>query len=311
MNSTDSALKELLDNIAEERAIMEDPEIAHVVVDHNRVLGLRAVPGLHVEVDELDDGIRADIRVDEGTVIAKTVHMCFGMLPKEGIQRIDMDVNVGKNASLSVLAHCVFPNAVDVRHIMDARIRVNDDASYSYLEKHLHGDGGGVKVLPKARIELGERAKFRTEFELIRGRVGYIDVDYETVCSPYSMLEMIARINGRGDDVIRIRETGRLAAHATGVLTSKIALRENARAEIFSKLTAEGPFARGHVDCKEIVKDNAVATATPIVEVRHPQAHITHEAAIGSVDSKQLQTLMSRGLDEEEATELIIQGLLA
>jgi len=262
-------------------------------------------------VDELEDGIRADIRVDEGTVIAKTVHMCFGMLPKEGIQRIDMDVRVEKNATLSVLAHCVFPNAVDVRHIMDARIRIEENASYSYLEKHIHGDTGGVNVIPKARIKLAEHAKFRTEFELIEGRVGKIDVDYSTDCSPFSMLEMIARINGRGDDVIKIQETGHLAAHATGVLTSKIALRENARAEIFSKLTAAGPFARGHVDCKEIVKDNAVATATPIVEVHHPQAHITHEAAIGSVDSKQLQTLMSRGLDEEEATELIIQGLLA
>jgi hypothetical protein len=37
---------------------------------------------------------------------------------------------------------------------------------------------------------------------------------------------------------------------------------------------------------------------------------VTHEAAIGSVDSKQLQTLMSRGLTEEKAVDLIIQGLL-
>jgi hypothetical protein len=47
------------------------------------------------------------------------------------------------------------------------------------------------------------------------------------------------------------------------------------------------------------------------VDVKDPRAHVTHEAAIGSVDSKQLQTLMSRGLSEEEAVELIIQGLLS
>ncbi|MFW6271396.1 MAG: SufD family Fe-S cluster assembly protein, partial [Bacillota bacterium] len=35
-----------------------------------------------------------------------------------------------------------------------------------------------------------------------------------------------------------------------------------------------------------------------------------HEAAIGSVDNSQLQTLMARGLDEEEASEVIIQGML-
>jgi len=58
------------------------------------------------------------------------------------------------------------------------------------------------------------------------------------------------------------------------------------------------------------VQDNAIAKAVPIVEVKHPKAHVTHEAAIGSVDSKQLETLMSRGLTENEAVEFIIQGLL-
>jgi hypothetical protein len=73
---------------------------------------------------------------------------------------------------------------------------------------------------------------------------------------------------------------------------------------------ASAPLARGHVDCKEIVQGEAIANAIPIVEVRHPKAHVTHEAAIGSVDSKQLETLMSRGLSEDEATDLVIEGLL-
>jgi len=73
---------------------------------------------------------------------------------------------------------------------------------------------------------------------------------------------------------------------------------------------ADAPHARGHVDCKEIVQDEATASAIPIVEVKHPKAHITHEASIGSVDRKQLETLMSRGLPEDDAVEAIIQGLL-
>ena len=80
---------------------------------------------------------------------------------------------------------------------------------------------------------------------------------------------------------------------------------------MYNTLTASAPYARGHVDCKEIVQDNAVANAIPIVEVNHPKAHVTHEAAIGSVDTKQLETLMARGLSEEEASELIIEGMLS
>jgi hypothetical protein len=169
-----------------------------------------------------------------------------------------------------------------------------------------------VLVLPKARVKVGRRARFNTEFELIKGRVGKIDVDYEAEIGAESVLEMKARINGRGSDEIKLNETGHLTGErARGVLTSYIAVREQARAEIRNMLVATAPFARGHVDCKEIVQDQATATAVPIVDVKHPKAHVTHEASIGSVDAKQLETLMARGLSEDDAVELIIQGLLS
>ena len=93
-------------------------------------------------------------------------------------------------------------------------------------------------------------------------------------------------------------------------MTSRIALRDNAKAEIRNRLVASAAYARGHVDCKEIIQDNAKASAIPIVEVNDSKAHVTHEAAIGSVDNKQLETLMSRGLHQDEAIDLIISGLL-
>jgi hypothetical protein len=175
----------------------------------------------------------------------------------------------------------------------------------------VHSEQGGLEVLPRARIHLAEGARFESEFQLVRGRVGLIDMDYETVCDRESVLEMIAKISGRLDDTIKIREVGLLQGEgARGYLTSRVAVRDRAQAEIYNKLTATAAYARGHVDCKEIIKDQGRASAVPVVEVAHPRAHITHEAAIGSVDSKQLETLMSRGLDEDQASELIIAGLL-
>lgn len=213
---------------------------------------------------------------------------------------------------VDVLAHCTFPNAVDVRHEMDAEILVREGAHYTYFERHLHGLEGGTKVIPRAKARLEPNARFKTEFELLSGRVGLLDVDYETTCEEGSVLEMTTRVNGSKDDLIKVRETGLLVGErAVGVLNSRVALRDDARAEIYNRLAASAALARGHVDCKEIVLDRSVATATPIVEVRHPKAHVTHEAAIGSVDAKQLETLMSRGLNEDDASDLIISGLLS
>ena len=292
--------------------VLRDPGVAHLTVNHNKILSSHTLEGLDIDVKEIEDGVDVHLVLRRGVRIEKTVHMCFGMTPSEGVQRIKMRVELEEDSGIGVLAHCVFPNAVNVKHIMDAVIEVGEGARYSYLEKHVHGDKGGVEVYPKAVVHLAGAAQFKTEFELLHGKVGLIDVDYETTCEAESLMDVTARINGIEDDVIRISETGHLVGEgARGALTSRIAVSGRARAEVRNKLTASAAFARGHVDCKEIVRDHATATAVPIVEVSHPKAHVTHEAAIGSVDTKQLETLMSRGLDEDEASDLIIQGLLS
>ncbi len=296
---------------AEIEDAISDPDIAHLIINKDEIVGENLISGLIVEPEPIEDGVDVSLIVEEGAIIEEPVHMCFGMTYKEGTQNIVLDIDVRKNAEIGVLAHCVFPRAIDVKHIMDANIKIGEGADYTYLEKHIHSEEGGVEVLPSAEVVLEEDSRFKSDFELIEGRVGKIDIDYETTCKKNSVMEMTAKVDGRGDDIVQISETGNLIGEgARGVLTTRVALRDEAEADVYNKLTADAPYARGHVDCKEIVQDNGVAEATPIVRVENPKAHVTHEAAIGSVDTKQLETLMSRGLSEDEGVDLIIEGLL-
>ncbi|PIU29468.1 MAG: SufBD protein [Candidatus Hydromicrobium americanum] len=292
--------------------IIHDPGTARLIINKDKILDSNLVEGIEVLPEEIKDGVKIKLIVKEGAIIEKPVHLCFGVTSENAIQNIIIDADIKNNASVSLFAHCVFPFAKDVLHNMDAKINVGENAHYSYFERHIHSKDGGVRVIPKTRVILKKGARFKTEFELIKGRVGYIDIDIETICLEDSVMEMTARINGTDKDIIIIKETGFLEGeNSRGVLTSRVALRDNAKAEIFNKLIATGAHSRGHVDCKEIVQDSASASATPIVEVKNPTAHITHEASIGSVDSKQLETLLSRGLAEDAAVDIIIQGLLS
>jgi len=291
--------------------IRDDESIARIEVHKNEVLGVHLVPGLEVDAEETEDGLDAAITVARGTRIEKPVQVCFGMMPERGLQKIVLDIRIEDEASAAIIAHCTFPFAREITHTMDAEIRVGHGAEYAYFERHVHGPEGGVRIVPKTRVTVEQGGRFSTEFELIKGRVGTIDLELEATCKAHSVMDVKARIGGSGDDRINLNEIGRLIGEgARGALTSHIAVRDAARAEILNTLTASAPFARGHVDCKEIVQDQAVAKAVPVVEVNHPKAHVTHEAAIGSVDTKQLETLMSRGLDEDAAAALIIQGML-
>ena len=308
--SSVATARELLESLGVYGSHFTGDDVAHLEVHGNEVVGSHLVPGLDVDVEQLPDGVEAHIRLHEGVKLANPVHLCFGMLPTDGLQHIVMKVDVEADSFASVQAHCTFPNAIDITHKMDAIVAIAPGATYEYFERHLHGAEGGVLVVPKTRVQIGEGARFRTEFELIKGQAGVIDFDYDADCEAHSILEMTTRIIARGHDTVTIRETGRLNGEAArAVLNSYLALRDEAHAEVYNTLIASAPYARGHVDCKEIVQGHALAKAVPVVEVNHPLAHITHEAAIGSVDSKQLQTLMSRGLSEEAATDLIIEGL--
>ena len=308
--AVEDTIREIFDSINMSHHLPDD--VAHIEINHNQVLASHTVPGLEIDAQELPDGVEATFRVRAGHHIAKPVHLCFGMLPESGVQRIILHVHIEDGAKVEVVAHCTFPNAVDVQHLMNADIHIGENAEYSYFERHVHGPDGGVTVVPKATVTVAEGGRFKTEFELIKGRVGIMDIEYETTCQAHAVVEMVARMSARGDDRNRIHEIANLVGeHSRGVLNSYIALRGQAKAEIRNTLRATAAHARGHVDCKEIVQDEAVASAIPVVEVLHPKAHVTHEAAIGSVDSKQLQTLMSRGLSEDEAVDLIIEGLLS
>ncbi|MCX8065267.1 MAG: SufD family Fe-S cluster assembly protein [Candidatus Hydrogenedentes bacterium] len=312
MSSTKELVIEMLNTlgVSVERLLSED--VARIQVHKNKIVGLHLVKGLRVEAEEIENGIEANVEVEENIKIEKPIHLCFGVMPEEGIQKVKLNLRAKEGSKSMILAHCTFPNAKNVKHLMEANIVIEANAQYAYFERHVHSPFGGVEVIPYASIYVGENAEFSTEFELINGSAGKIDFNYEVKADDKSKIEMVARISGVGKDIINLNEQIELRGReSAGVIATHIAVRDYSSANVKNVLTAIGPNAKGHVDCKEIVVGNAKATAVPVVSVLNPTAHVTHEAAIGSVDAKQLITLMTRGLTEEEATEVIIQGMLS
>ncbi len=291
--------------------VFKDTNIAHLIVHKNKVIGSHLVKGLVLKPKETASGVDIELKVEKNIKIEHPVHLCFGVLPKEGVQEINIKAKVEEGARVKLLAHCVFPNAIKVVHKMIAEIEVGDNAYYEYNEVHFHGEYGGIEVIPKAKIKIGENSHLVTNFSLLKGRVGVFDLDYESEVLDNSILEMTARIYGYGDDRIKIREAGRLIGKSSrGLIKSRIAVKDNAQSEIINELIATAPDARGHVDCVEVIQGNAQARAIPIVNVTNELAKVTHEAAIGRVDKKQVETLMARGLEEEKAIDIVVGGML-
>jgi Fe-S cluster assembly scaffold protein SufB len=304
----DKILNELLSSIGLHKM---GSDIAHIEIHGNQVLGTHLVDGLLVESQSFDDGVNIQIRVKKDTKIKNPVRFCFGLIPENGVQKLNINTIIEENASASFIASCTFPNAKNIQHIMNATVTIEKGATLYYFERHIHGPEGGVTIVPVTKVIVKEDARYSTEFELIKGAAGVIELDYKSEVYKNAVVDMKARIFGRLKDKIHIKEAAHLKGeNSVGVLTSHIALKDEANAIVENEIIADAAFARGHVDCKEIVQGKAIARAIPIVQVNDSRAHVTHEAAIGSVDSKQLETLLTRGLTEDQATDLIISGLL-
>ena len=72
---------------------------------------------------------------------------------------------------------------------------------------------------------------------------------------------------------------------------------------------AEG--VRAHVDCSGLMlSDAGIIEAIPGLRSMHPGAKMSHEAAIGKIDTGAVNYLRSKGLSEVRAVSLIVRGFL-
>ena len=119
--------------------ILKNREVGSLVIHKNKVLSANEVPGIKIEREETETGVNIQLLIREGAKIKHPVHMCFGVLPEEGLQEITLKIEAQAGSEVNMIAHCLFPNAVNVIHKMDADIEIGNNARVSYQETHYHG----------------------------------------------------------------------------------------------------------------------------------------------------------------------------
>ena len=69
--------------------------------------------------------------------------------------------------------------------------------------------------------------------------------------------------------------------------------------------------AKSHIECDTIILDDISTSDTiPTNIVENDSSYIEHEATVSKVSEDQLFYLMSRGLTEAQATEMIVMGFI-
>ncbi|MFP4227173.1 MAG: SufB/SufD family protein, partial [Desulfobacterales bacterium] len=79
-----------------------------------------------------------------------------------------------------------------------------------------------------------------------------------------------------------------------------------ARGELVGKVAG----CKGHLECKGLILKDGLMRAIPELQGYVPGVDMSHEAAVGKIDQREIEYLMARGLDEDEAVSTIVRGFL-
>jgi len=103
------------------------------------------------------------------------------------------------------------------------------------------------------------------------------------------------------------------APRTTGQIISKSISQHGGRTS-YRGLVKAYPGARGvkcNVRCDALLLDPQSRSDTyPYMEIDEEQVNIGHEATVSKVGEEQLFYLMSRGIPEQEATKMIVNGFI-
>lgn len=304
MNKVDEdLLKEIVD---------KDPKEAtsYNIRKNGKGIERKVNPNIDIVPKENNSGI--DIYVKDDTLFG-TVNIPV-IITESGLKDVVYnDFYIGKNANVIIIAGCGIHNDghKDARHDGIHRFYLEENAKVKYIEKHCGvGIGDGKKVLnPVTEIYMKKGSYMVMDTSQIKGvddtiRTTKAELDDNTTLiiteKVFTSKDQIAKTN------FEVTLNGE---NASTHVTSRSVATDSSYQEFKSNVIGNKK-SYAHVECDAIIKGDGKVKAIPEIYAKNVDANLIHEATIGKIAGEQLMKLMSLGLSEKEAEDVIIQGFL-
>ena len=249
------------------------------------------------------------IRSLPGVKSAHPVQSCL-YIAKDGFsQHVHNIVIAEEDSDLHIITGCATaPHLVSGMHIGVSEFYVKKGARLTFTMIHDWGENVNVRPRTVTRVEEG----------------GMIISNYISL-KPVGSLQMFPTTYLVGKDAIARFNSVLVAGKGSCLdVGSRVVLSApGTRAEIISRgITSGGtiiargdligkvPGVKAHLECKGLILNDGLMRAIPELSGHVPGVEMSHEAAVGKIDQREIEYLMARGLDEDEAVSTIVRGFL-
>lgn len=267
----------------------------------------------NIEIITKTDKPGIDIKIKPGTK-AEKVHIPV-IITEEGVNdMVYNDFYIGEGADVEIVAGCGIHNSGcnTSEHDGIHRFFIGKNARVKYVEKHYgEGEGTGKRVLnPTTVVHMEENSYCEMEMVQIEGVDSTIRETEANLAAgaKYVVLEkLMTHDEQKAESNMVINLNGK---DASAQIISRSVAKNNSE-QIFKPTAVGNADCKAHVQCDSIIMDNAKISSVPAITANNADAQIVHEAAIGRINNDQLLKLMTFGMNEEEAENVIVQGFLA
>lgn len=224
---------------------------------------------------------RTLIIVDDGADIHYVEGCTAPIYSKDSLHAAVVEIYVGKNAKCRYSTVQNWSN--NIINLVTKRARVMENGLMEWIDGNV---GSGLNMKYPACILEGDYAKGTTVSIAFAAKDQYQDTGAKMIhLGKYTTSNIISKSICRAGGVVNYR----------GLVSSS----KNAK------------YAKSHIECDTLILDEISKSDTiPTNIAKNNDMYIEHEATVSKVNEDQLFYLMSRGLTEDEATEMIIMGFI-
>jgi Fe-S cluster assembly scaffold protein SufB len=266
-----------------------DKYTAHAELQHNHGYFLRALPGAKAEFP---------------------LQACLYMNRNGLVQTVHNLIIAEENSELNIITGCAAGKSMKKGlHIGISEFYVKRNAKVTFTM--IHNWAEEVAVRPRSTAIVEENGLFLSNYICMR---------------PVQTIQMYPTAYCAGKNATVRYHTVLLAHEGSHMdIGSRVFLKaEGSRAEVVTRaitqggdiiarghLVGEAPDIKAHLECRGLIlSEKGSIHAIPELEGKVSDVDMSHEAAVGKIAAEEIQYLMARGLNTEEATAAIVRGFL-
>jgi len=257
---------------------------------------------------ELDNGYF--IRVLPGVQVEQPVESCLYLRTDRFAQHVHNLVVVEPGAQLHIITGCTtHPKVNSGLHVGVSEFYVRAGGRLTFTM--VHNWAKDIHVRPRTGVVVEEGGLFVSNYILLR---------------PVKTVQMYPTVTLAGPGAVASLNSIAIAHPGSEIdMGGRVILKApRTRAEIIARTISTGgasisrghlvglePEIKAHLECRGLIlSPTGYIYAVPELEGRVAGVDMSHEAAVGRIAAEEIEYLMARGLDEEEAVSAIVRGFL-